>query len=662
MPEAVERERRWAWLCIVLLLGLPFVLFWQLWWPVPELRLGFARGDFDEQVLPMRRFAVQEWRAGRLPLWDSFTMAGQPVVPSSVFETFYPLGFWQLLFAEPPRLALELEAVAHLGLAGVFVYLFVQELAGRRDAALLAGLVFSWGGLLTSWPPLHYLVLETMVWLPAGLWLLERGLQRRSLRWAVLAALPYGLSLLAGHGQTVLYSAYLSGAYLLWRSYRLRLPWRFVLRAAGSVGLLTLGIGAAQWLPAVEMARLSQRTGWSYADVAQGFQPSELLGLLRPNPEGWSPLYLGLLPLLLALTALLWRGRREAGFWWGVVLVALLLSLGGNAFLYPLAYRFLPGFSAFRHQERSAYLVSFGLAVLAALGYAGLTRRWPQLRQGFPLLFLLVAVDLYAANNGVILEREALAVSCAPTPAVEFLRAQLGEPARLNSEGLLPGGGNAGMVHRLRDVTGNNPLRLGGYDLLLERVPEVRWWQLFNVEYLVTRRELDFPGITLQADFPEEELRIYHLDLGGQAVWITHEAVVMPDQTEAIRATSALDIIDTATTAVLERAPVPAPEPAMGPERARITTFAPQRVAAEVLLRAPGVVVFSEVDYPGWVLIANGERVKTLRAFGLLRAVALPAGEWELEWRFRPVSVYVGLGLTVATVVGLLWAYKRVRI
>ena len=658
MNSSSSRYRRLG--ASLLLLLLPLALFWQLWWPDPAERLAFKYGDFHEQNYPIRRYVAQEWRQGRMPLWDPYTFGGQPAAASSLFQTFYPPGFWQTLFADLPRRALELEAVFHLGLAGVFTFLFLHELTGRLDAAFLGGFVFSWGGLLTSWPTLQFWILETMVWMPGGLWLLERGLQRRSLWWGVAAAIPYSFSILAGHGQTVLYSAYLSGAYLLWRAVQLRLSWRFALRMALTVGGLTLAFSAMQWIPSVEMVPISHRAAWTYADLAQGFQVRELLGILRPNWGEWSPLYVGWLPFALAFLSplLVWRFRRpllgHVGFWLIVAVVSLVLALGRHGFLYPLFYRFAPGFDLFRHQERIAYLFSFSLAVLAALGFAALKQLswWP--RWGLIGVILLTGADLYRANNGVVLAPLSPEARLEETRASRFLDDHLSAPvARFNSEGLLPGDGNAGLVYRLRDVTGNNPIRLGAYELTLQIVPEVRWWQLFNVEYVVTRRDFDYPGISLALEDTERDVRVHRLDFGQRPVWITHDVEVMPNREAAIYFTSDMDKVDPLQTAVLETAPDPVPQPATEPESVRITHFSPHRLTADVELSAPGVVVFSEIDYPGWVAYANGERVENLRAFGLLRAVALPAGAWDLEWRFRPLTVYIGLALCAVTVLGL---------
>ena len=110
---------------------------------------------------------------------------------------------------------------------------------------------------------------------------------------------------------------------------RLRLPVRFVVLGGAVLGAAVLGISAAHWLPGLQMYRFSPRAGLTYEVLSNGFRPAELLGLLRPNPGQWSPLYVGLIPLALAAVGVvLWR-RAETWFWAAVALVGLLLSLGG---------------------------------------------------------------------------------------------------------------------------------------------------------------------------------------------------------------------------------------------------------------------------------------------------------------------------------------------
>mgnify|MGYP001066174830 CR=1 FL=1 len=142
-----------------LLLALPFIMFWRIWWPAPALRQVITYGDFVEQHYLMRAFVARELSHGRLPLWDPYTFGGQPAVAATLFQVFYPLGLWQVLLPDPlPFLALELEVLFHLGLAGLFTYLFVYRLTRSSGAGLTyANIVhgFQWAdllGILRGWP------------------------------------------------------------------------------------------------------------------------------------------------------------------------------------------------------------------------------------------------------------------------------------------------------------------------------------------------------------------------------------------------------------------------------------------------------------------------------------------------------------------------------
>ncbi len=679
------------------LLLLPFVLFWQTWWPDSRFRQVFQYGDFVEQHYPMRVFVADEIRHGHLPLWDPYTFSGEPAVAMSLFAPYYPPGFWEVAFPKLPFEALELEAIFHLGLAGLFTFVFVRHLTGNDGAGLLAGLAFGLGGYLTSYPMLQIVILETAVWLPAGLWLLEIALGRRSLSRVALAGAIYGFGILAGHPQTFLYIGYLTAVYFLFRVLRLRLPIRFVIPAGIILGGAALGISAAHWLPGLQMYALSPRAGLTYTDISNGFRPAELWGLLRPNPGQWSPLYVGLIPFALALIGLALRRRAETWFWGVIAVAALLLSLGRFGFLYPVFFRFVPGFSTFRDQERIALLVSFSLAVLAGYGCAAVAQRWwaksdrvktegkrsnsrqseasrayspdpslePHRDASWPvhplkvtsgmartaptvILVLFIFFDLYRANNGVILQTPPAGGYFAKTPIVTHIQSASLQGWRTSSEGLLPGDGESGLVFQIRDIVGSGPLYQAAYDRFLAQVPEERWWRMLNVQHLITRRELSHGALRLVRQ--DGDLRLYQVFQNATASWIVHTFKLASSQSAAIQATGDPGL-DPFEQAVLEAAPALSPLPPSGQEDTRLVAFENERVLVDATLTAPGILVLSEVAYPGWTVRANGVKIEPLRAYGLLRAVALPAGQWRVEWRFEPVIAYLGLVVSLLTVV-----------
>lgn len=670
------RSRRYThWLAILVVALLPFLAFRALWWPVDGGLQSLSYGDLQEQHFPMRTYVAGEYRAGRLPIWAPWTLSGEPSAANSIFAAFYPLGLWEVVFPTLPYLALELEIVAYLAFAGVFTHLYVRELTGSTSAGMLSGVTFSLCGFLTSYPMLQMIILQVAVWLPAGLWLLERGLRRRSLLVVALAGVAYGCGVLGGHFQTYLYMVYLTAAYLVFRAVQGRLGLRFTLAAMGTLGLVAVGVAAPQLLPSAEIVSRSTRGRLGYDVIARGFALAEWWGLLRPNPGQWSPLYVGLAALALAGVALVAaavrlvrRGaalpwpRGQAGFWAAVAVVSLLVSLGKNGFLYPILYRAVPGFALFRQQERAAFLVAFALAVLAGFGFSaaeGWLRRRGRAAWGRVLLPLLIVVTVCDLSrvHGAVLEPLPPGGWEAPTPALTaVLEHAVPANGRVSSEGLLPLDGNAALRYRYRDVTGNGPLQIAAYERLLTDVPELRWWQMLNVRHLVTGRTLDSPGIELLAEDPARGQRVYALYIGSRDAWVAHEVRLAPDGAAALDLTADLTL-DPFEVAVLEQAPDPLPAPATAPEGVRVAAIYPWRVIAEATLSSPGVLVVSEVDYPGWTVRVDGEPAEGLRAYGVLRAVALGAGSHVVEWVFRPWSVFIGLGWAGATLLGVaIWA------
>jgi hypothetical protein len=101
---------------------------------------------------------------------------------------------------------------------------------------------------------------------------------------------------------------------------------------------------------------------------------------------------------------------------------------------------------------------------------------------------------------------------------------------------------------------------------------------------------------------------------------------------------------------LLDREPSPPPPRGLRPPIliARLAEDRPERVVAEIVTNMPGLLVVTDLFYPGWIAEEGGRRLAILRADGFFRAVALPAGSHRVTFRYRPVSVLVGAGISAA--------------
>ncbi len=398
-------------LAVALGLCAPVALFYA------PLLLGlrtFPDGDFTHHFFDFSLFQMQALASLRLPLWNPHTFGGHPFLADTQAAVFYPLSNLLLAITLPLRdpasrlYLLQVEAIVQTVLAGWFVYLLVAELVHVRWAALVAGATFALSGYLVSYPSLQLAVLRTVIWLPLILWLLLRSARAPTgWRWPLWTAAAVACAFTAGHPQSFLYLVYvgLTWALLLVGLAARDAGWRGAARLVAGfavAALLALGLVTAQLLPSIEFTLLSVRADVSYAFVSGGLPLRDTWQLLLPRVFTWySPLYVGVAALALCAAALLrLRGRRAertgAGaatlFFTALALLALLLAFGGNAFLYPLAYRVAPGWGWFRGQERAAYLVALALSILAGIGAAALPGLRPAIRRRLAAIFAAVMV------------------------------------------------------------------------------------------------------------------------------------------------------------------------------------------------------------------------------------------------------------------------------
>jgi len=86
-------------------------------------------------------------------------------------------------------------------------------------------------------------------------------------------------------------------------------------------------------------------------------------------------------------------------------------------------------------------------------------------------------------------------------------------------------------------------------------------------------------------------------------------------------------------------------------DQVTVAAYAPNRVRIKADMKCRGLVVLADTHFPGWQATIDGKPAAIHEAYGALRAVVVEAGVHEIDYRFKPTSVYLGVGLAA---IGLL--------
>jgi hypothetical protein len=100
------------------------------------------------------------------------------------------------------------------------------------------------------------------------------------------------------------------------------------------------------------------------------------------------------------------------------------------------------------------------------------------------------------------------------------------------------------------------------------------------------------------------------------------------------------------------------------PEQAvAIARFENSRVELAVRTAEPGLLVLTDMNYPGWSAKLDGRDVRLLSAQGAFRSVVVPAGSHRVVFEFHARSVYYGAAVTFLSVIAfvVLVAVRRER-
>lgn len=662
------------------------------------------------QTYAWLHFWVRSVWSGHLPLWDPYAFAGRPLAGETQTAVWYPLHLLFALVpfnkngVISPRFYHEYLAFNRF-LGAVFMFALLRELRRSRLAAFIGACAFAMGGLMEDMPWPHQI--EACIWMPAALLFLVRSLRavsrQRALFEAALSGLCLGLSILTGGVQFAMIAVICVVLAALWYGVTNRPAWPRVSLVLAAIVVLTGAVGAAQLVPSFEYGHYALR--WikggafpmsekiPYSRMDAGAWPHTILTVLFPlaggstGGEAW-PIYVGTLPFFLALAALWkWRSGIWVRFLAGIAVLAFLYSLGEFSPLNGVLYAVVPFLWSNREPSRFLILACFALAALSAFGLDNLLEQTlPRERAAAILKWIALAAAALIVVPGLFdqnilgiwtcLNLLFILASCAfcyyllrnrPSQTACLLLAgfvlfdlgafnwstkdkddlaktgdfyeetlTLAKPAAFirSLSGLnrvrvsVDPEPNVGDIYGLQSCWGGGVTVLKDFSNLNPRE------DILNVRYRIKPASTPVPG----AIYQDPHWKVYQDDKAFPRAWIVHEALVPSAGAKS----------PDFHRVALVPSPIPLEKSGAADDSLRFTTYQPDSLSLDSQAPNGGLLVLSEIYYPGWRATVNGHETEVLRVDGGLRGILLERGPNRVVLTYSPTGQYAGLAITLA--------------
>lgn len=300
------------------------IMFWS-----PILFFGYFpwMGDIVTQYYPWYVALYRHIHTLQLPFWIPEMGAGYPLFAQGEAGVFYPL-YWVLIALFSAPLGFKIAFVVHSIIASIGGYYFARRIGIRMQGALFAGLVFAYSFFFTA-RSIHFSILAAGSFLPWGFWAVEKIVSdKRKTAWVSLSIIV-ALQWLAGHPQIAFISI---SSYIAYFVFRI---WKSDKRLRRSVLLILglffgCGIALVQIVPTIVLAMHSSRLSSDSSFIFSYSLPkSQFITYLFPyffgistqnnNVGFWQfgghfwefALYIGILPLVLAIVAVLFLMKKK---------------------------------------------------------------------------------------------------------------------------------------------------------------------------------------------------------------------------------------------------------------------------------------------------------------------------------------------------------------
>ncbi|MEO0091785.1 MAG: hypothetical protein ABIK61_03640 [candidate division WOR-3 bacterium] len=382
--------------CLAVIVILLLIYYYDLF-----VQKRFLWDDVLYQWYPFLSFAKDCLKTLKLPVWNPYVFSGVPYLNDLSILTFYPVN-WFFLFlngsAPLQFIQIELMMVFHLLLVGCFVYLFLKELKIDWQTRIYGSVIMAFSGYV-SLRAIQISPVSIFAWSFLLFYFFIRILTIKNFSDAFLGGIFLGIAILASHPQFLLYLIYAFVVFYIYHTivferHNLKHYLPISLVKIAIFFLVGIGIAMIQYYPSLKYVPYTLREKMTYEQTTDGsLLPKQLLCILLPKfygsvagggtdsvsfwagPYGhyyWeSGIYLGVLPLVLAIFAICYSPRKNKYIFLIIAVLALLFAMGKYFPLYKFFWQIIPGLKRFRFPVRflSVYTISAGILSVLGLEY-----------------------------------------------------------------------------------------------------------------------------------------------------------------------------------------------------------------------------------------------------------------------------------------------------
>lgn len=251
---------------------------------------------------------------------------------------------------------------------------------------------------------------------------------------------------------------------------------------------------------------------------------------------------------------------------------------------------------------------------------------------------------------------------------VEFLNSESEQPFRAISS-IGSSAVNQGMAHKVGNIGGYDANLIKTYNEFMNVSEGVQIEQfkstfrgiskltkltnLLNVKYLIMDTDYTMNNPMLKSVFNNGHFRIYENLSCLPRTFIVEEAKVITEK-ERIFNELRSDSFDPLQYAILEEEPVPLETPVdtdnVEKSYSKIIEYSLNKVVIDAALVNQGILVLSDVYYPGWNVYVDGKKDRIYKTDYTLRGALLNPGHHRVEFKFEPSSFKLGILITLLSI------------